>query len=84
MLDELTEEVANGYGLAALYLQNALLTALVVKGVLTMKDSAAICNGALVELQQMRPTQMGKGMSDSAQQILSILSRGWEKQAKGN
>ena len=66
------------------YLQNALLTALAVKGVLTMKDCAAVSAGALDELRKMRPTHQGKEMHAAALQTLTTLAQGWETQAKGN
>jgi hypothetical protein len=81
MLDEVT---AGAYGLAAFYLQNALLTTLVVKGHLTMNDAALTARGALHELEQVKPPPLGRELVALARQALKVHAQGWETQAKGN
>jgi hypothetical protein len=66
------------------HLQNSILTMLVGKGHLTMKEAALAVSGALYELEQMKPTPLARELKVLAVQSLTILSRGWEKQAKGN
>jgi hypothetical protein len=83
-MEQLTDDVANGFGLAAMYLQNALLTALVAKGFLTMKDGAVVYECALQECEQKRPAELARDIHESARQILTTLARGWGTQAKGN
>ncbi len=83
-LEHLKDDIANGFGLAAMHLQNSLLTALVAKGLLTMKDGAVIYACALQECEQKRPTELAFDIHESARQVLTKLARGWETQAKGN
>jgi hypothetical protein len=79
------KDVVHGFGLAAFELQNALLTTFVSKGVLTMKEAALTCQGALVELQKRRPTnQEGEQVQAVAVAALTTLSQGWGAQARGN
>jgi hypothetical protein len=83
-LEHLTDDIANGFGLAAMHLQNALLTALVAKGFLTMKEGAVIYECALQECEQKRPAEFGRDIHESARQVLTNLARGWETRARGN
>jgi hypothetical protein len=77
-------DLANGYGVAAMHLQTAIMTTLVAKGFLTMKDCALICKGALQEMEGKRPVPQGQQMHELARMILTTLARNWDVQAKGN
>lgn len=83
-MDDLTDDIADGFGIAALHLQNSILTALVAKGYLTMKDCALTVHAAHHELNRMNPTSLGHHMHASALQSLSTLAQRWDTQAKGN
>ena len=72
--------MANAYGLAALHLQNAILTMLVSKGALTPKECAKICNGALHVRENKHPSPW----HELTRQILTTLARGWDTQPKDN
>jgi hypothetical protein len=49
-----------------------------------MKDVALIIRGAHHELEKMKPTPLARELKTLALQALTILSEGWDKQAKGN
>ena len=83
-MEQSTGHIANGFGLAALHVQNALLSALVAKGFLNMKDSVVIYACALQECEQNRPTELARDIHESALQILTNLAHGWETKTKGN
>lgn len=83
-MEHLTDDIANGFGLAAMHLHNAMLTALVAKGILTMKDGAVVYACALQECEQRRPAELARDIHESARLVLTNLARGWETQAKGN
>jgi hypothetical protein len=80
---QVDEAVASSYGLASFHLQNAILTTLVAKGHLTMKEAALTIRGAHYELKKMKPAPMGRELHALALQALTILSEGWDKQARG-
>jgi hypothetical protein len=82
--NEIDEIVASAYGLASFHLQNAILTTLVAKGHLTMKEAALTIRGAHHELEEMKPTPMARELKALALQALKTLSEGWDNQAKGN
>jgi len=82
--NEIDEVVASAYGLASYHLQNAILTTLVAKGVLTMKEAAITFQGAHHELEEMKPTPLGRQLHTLALQVLDMSSKGWTRQAKGN
>jgi hypothetical protein len=81
---EIDEVVASAFGLASYHLQNALLTALVAKGALTMKEAALTFQAAHHELEKMKPTPMARQLKTLALQALAKSCEGWTKQAKGN
>ena len=82
--NEIDETLASAFGFASFYLQNAILTALVAKGQLTMKEAALTIKGARVELENTKPHPMARELKVLALQALARMSEGWEKQAKGN
>jgi hypothetical protein len=64
------EVVAGAYGLAAFHFQNALLTALVAKGLFTMKEAVLAPRGAAIELQNQRKQYGDNQLAAIAQQAL--------------
>jgi hypothetical protein len=83
--DELHKVIAAGaFGLAAFHLQNALLTTLVAKGHLTMKEAALTVKGAIVELDSHHPEPIVSDLGSLARGVLTTLEQGWASQAKGN
>jgi hypothetical protein len=75
---------AGAYGLAAFYLQNAMLTILVAKGHLTMKEGALTIEGAINELDQNHANPSPGDLGSLAKAALTTLSQGWASQARGN
>jgi hypothetical protein len=82
--EEIDEIVTSVFGLAAFHLQNSMLTALVAKGHVTMREAAAIASGAVHSLAELRPTPDGREIVRLAKQALMKLADGWQRQAKGN
>jgi hypothetical protein len=83
--DELHKIIAAGvFGLAAFHLQNALLTALVAKGHLTMKEAALTVKGAIIELDSHHLEPLASDLGSLARGILTTLEQGWASQARGN
>jgi hypothetical protein len=83
--DELHKIIAAGaFGLAAFHLQNALLTTLVAKGHLTMKEATLIVKGAIIELDSHHQEPLGSDLGSLARSILTTLEQGWASQARGN
>ena len=74
------EVVASAFGLAAFYLQNSILTALVAKGFLTVNEAALTVSGAAQLLDEMHPTSRSR----LAKEALTSLADSWQRQAKGN
>lgn len=74
------EVVASAFGLAAFYLQNSILTALVAKGHLTMNEAALTVSGAAQLLDEMGPTSLSR----LAKEALTSLADSWQRQAKGD
>jgi hypothetical protein len=75
---------AGAFGLAAFHMQNALLTTLVAKGHLTMKEAALTVKGAIVELESHHPDPSVSDLGTLARSILTTLEQGWASQARGN
>ena len=82
--DQIDETVVSAYGLASFHLQNAILTTLVAKGHLTMKDAALTIRGAHHELNEMKVTATAQELKTLALQALTILSQRWDRQSKGH
>lgn len=83
--DELHKIIAAGaFGLAAFHLQNALLTSLVAKGHLTMKEAALTVTGAIIELDAHHQGQLASDLGSLARSILTTLEQVWVSQARGN
>jgi hypothetical protein len=83
--DELHKIIAAGaFGLAAFHLQNALLTTLVAKGHLTMKEAALTVKGAIIELDSHHLEPIASDLGSLARGILTTLEQGWASQARGN
>lgn len=81
---ELTPSLANAYGLAAYHLQNAVLTQLVVRGILTMREAAVTFSGAIDEMGALRPTPDAIDSVALAKVILQKSATAWDIQAKGH
>jgi hypothetical protein len=75
---------AGAFGLAAFHLQNAILTTLVAKGILTTKEAALTISGAIHELDNLHPTPSDSDLGSMARHVLTTLSQGWDAQARGN
>ena len=72
---EIDEVVASAYGLASFHLQNAILTTLVAKGHLTMKEAALTAKGAFLELNEKKATPLGRELKSLAAQSLKVLAK---------
>jgi hypothetical protein len=82
--DQIDELTAAAFGLAAYQLQNAMLTFLVSKGQITVREAALIVAGAVHQIDELRPTPLGRELVELARQSLKTLRDRWKKQAEGN
>jgi hypothetical protein len=84
-LSEQTDKsAAEASGLAALHLQNAMLTTLVMKGHLTMTEAASTFSGAVDSLKKVNTTPEARELVLLAGQMLKNSERGWKVQARGH
>jgi hypothetical protein len=81
---EIDEVVASGLGLATFHLQNSMLTMLVAKGHITMKEAVITISGAVDSLEKLRPTPQARELAALAKQSLKNLEDGWKVQARGH
>lgn len=85
MSDErLDEQTAGAFGIASFYLIQSLMSALIEKGVLTMKEAALIGSAAAKTADDNVPTSPVPEMQALAQQCLVTVTAKWSRQAKGN
>lgn len=82
--DEITKSVAAASGLAALHLQNAMLTTLVVKGSLTMAEAASTFSGAVASMKELKPAPEAQELVLLAGQMLKNMEGIWRLQARGH
>jgi hypothetical protein len=81
--DELHKIIAAAaFGLATFPLQNALLTTLVAKGHLTMKEAALTVTGAIIELDSHHQGRFASDLGSLARSILTTLEQVWVSQAR--
>jgi hypothetical protein len=80
---ESDETVAGAFGLAAFHFQNAILTTLVAKGHLTMKEAALTAKGALIEFDKHHPSSETE-LVPLARLALQNLFEAWQSQARGH
>jgi hypothetical protein len=85
MSDErLDEQTAGAFGIASFYLMQSLISALIEKGVLTMKEAALIGSAAAKNSDDAVPTSPVPEMQALAQRCLATVADKWSRQAKGN
>jgi hypothetical protein len=80
----LDEQTAGAFGIAAFYLMQSLMSALIEKGVLTMKEAALIGAAAAKNADDAVPTSPVPEMQALAQRCLVTVAARWSRQAKGN
>jgi hypothetical protein len=81
---EYDEIVSGAFGVAAIHLQTSMLTALVAKGYVSMKEAAEIISAAAQELDQKVGTALSPEMVVLGTRVLTDLALRWKTQAKGN
>ena len=82
--DQTDKSAAEVSGLAALHLQNAMLTTLVMKGHITMKEAALTISGAIDSLKKLNPTPEARELVLLAGQMLKNMEGVWKAQARGH
>ncbi len=78
------EATSHAFGLASYHLQNALLTILMARGYLTMKEVALTFSGAIDALEKLRVEPEAEETVALAKLILQNSGKSWSIQARGN
>jgi hypothetical protein len=85
MSDEhLNEQTAGVFGIASFYLMQSFMSALIEKGVLTMKEALEISSSAARHADDAVPTSLIPEMQALAARCLAVVADKWSRQAKGN
>jgi hypothetical protein len=82
--ERLDEQTAGAFGIASFYLMQALVSALIEKGALTMREAAMICDAATKNADDAVPISPVPEMQALAVKCLATVAAKWTRQAKGN